>query len=115
VVDTYLAAIRSGDFETLVSLLDPDVVLRADGAATPNGKPAVLRGADAVVGGALASSPRARYAAPALVDGSVGIVMAPLGRLFLVLSFAFDGDAITEIEIIADPERLRGLDLAVAD
>jgi RNA polymerase sigma-70 factor (ECF subfamily) len=115
VVDAYLAAIRAGDFEALVSLLDPDVVLRADGAATPNGKPAVLRGADAVVGGALASSPRARYAAPALVDGSVGIVMAPLGRLFLVLSFAFAGDAITEIDVIADPGRLHELDLAVAD
>jgi RNA polymerase sigma factor (sigma-70 family) len=115
VVDAYLAAIRSGDFDALVSLLDPDVVLRADGAATPTGKAAVLHGADAVVRGALASSPRARYAAPAIVDGSVGIVMAPLGRLFLVLSFAFDGDTITEIEVIADPDRLRALDLAVAD
>jgi RNA polymerase sigma factor (sigma-70 family) len=115
VVDAYLAAIRAGDFDALVSLLDPDVVLHADGAATPSGKPAVLRGVDAVVVGALASSPRARFAAPALVGGSVGIVMAPRGQLLLVLSFGFDGDAITTIDVTADHDRLHELDLAVVD
>jgi hypothetical protein len=63
--------------------------------------------------GPLASSARARFAAPALVDGSVGIV--PRGRLFLVLSFAFDGDVITGIDVIADPDRLRHLALAAVD
>jgi RNA polymerase sigma factor (sigma-70 family) len=115
VVDAYLTAARGGDFEALVRLLDPDVVLHADAAASPTGEPASLRGVDAVVSGALASSTRARFSAPALIDGSVGIVMAPRGQLFLVLSFAFDGDVITEIDVVADPARLRELDLAVVD
>ena len=115
VVDAYLAATRDGDFEGLVTLLDPDVVLRADAAAVPSGEPAVLRGVDAVVAGALASSARARFAAPALVNGTVGLVMAPRGRLLLVLAFAIERDRITGIDVIADPDRLRRLELAVLE
>lgn len=115
VVDAYLAAARDGDFDGLVRLLDPDVVLHADGQALPSGRPAVVRGARAVATGALASSARARYAQPALVDGTVGLVMAPRGQLFLVLAFTFDGDRITEIDVVADPDRLRALDLAALD
>ena len=115
VVDAYLAATRDGDFEALVKLLDPDVVLRADGHALPSGVPAVIRGAQPVAQGALASSARARFTQPALVDGAVGLVMAPRGQLFLVLGFTFDDDVITGIDVIADPDRLRHLDLAVLE
>jgi hypothetical protein len=74
-----------------------------------------IRSARAVAEGALASSARARYTQPALVDGSVGLVMAPRGRLFLVLRFAFDGDRITGIDVIADPNRLLTVGLAAVD
>ena len=115
VVDAYLAATRHGDFEGLVKLLDPDVELRADAQAMPVGAPGFIRGARAVAEGALASSARARFTQPALVDGSVGLVMAPRGHLFLVLRFTLDGDLITGIDVIADPNRLRELDLAAVD
>lgn len=112
VVDAYLAATRDGDFDGLLRLLDPDVELRADAQALPTGTPALIRGARAVAEGALASSARARFTEPALVDGSVGLVMAPGGELVLALSFTFDGDHITGIDVIADADRLRALDLA---
>ncbi len=110
VVDAYLTATRHGDFEAPVKLLDPDVVLRADGQALPSGVPAVIRGAEPVAQGALASSARARFAQPALVDRAVALVMAPRGQLFLVLGFTFDDDVITGIDVIADPDRLLHLD-----
>ncbi|TDD71518.1 sigma-70 family RNA polymerase sigma factor [Actinomadura rubrisoli] len=115
VVDAFLAASRGGDFDALVSLLHPDVVLRADRSAGPAPEPLVIRGAHAVTKRASAASGRARFSQPALVNGSVGLVMAPRGRLFLVLDFTIVDDKITEIDIIADPDRLRDLDLAVLD
>jgi len=115
VVDAYLAATRGGDFAALVTLLDPDVVLRADPEALRSGAPVVIRGAHAVARGALASSERARFTRPALVNGSVGLVMAPRGHLFLVLAFTIADGRITDIDVIADPARLRRLDLAVLD
>jgi RNA polymerase sigma factor (sigma-70 family) len=114
-VDAYLAAARDGDFEALVRLLDPDVVLRADAAAIPTSAPVVLRGARNVATGARLSAERARLAQPALVDGSVGLVMARRGRLFLVLAFTFDGDRISEVDVIAEPERLRRVAVAMID
>jgi hypothetical protein len=89
------------------------VVLRVDAAAA--GTPMTVRGADAVAANARAFSANARFAEPALVDGAVGIVVAPKGRLALVLRFAVAGDRITEIDIEADPDRLAGLSLAVLD
>jgi RNA polymerase sigma-70 factor (ECF subfamily) len=115
VVDAFLAASRGGDFDALVALLDPDVVLRADRAAVPTPAPIVIRGAHAVANGAFAASERARFTQPALVNGAVGLVMAPRGRLFLVLGFTITDGKITEIDVIADPDRLRQLDLAVLD
>lgn len=115
VVDAYLAAIREGDLEGLVRLLDPDVVITADPAILPSGRPTTLRGVDAVAQGAIASSRRAKHGAPALIDGSVGIVVAPRGHLWMVLTFAFDGDRITAIDVVADSERLAALDLSVLD
>ncbi len=115
VVDAFLAASRGGDFDALVALLDPDVVLRADRKAVPTRAPTVIRGAHAVARGALASSARARFTQPALVNGAVGLVMAPRGQLFLVLGFTITDGKITEIDVVADPARLRQLDLAVLD
>ncbi|OBA94828.1 RNA polymerase subunit sigma-70 [Mycobacteriaceae bacterium 1482268.1] len=112
-VDAFLTAARDGDFDTLLEVLDPDVVLRVDAAAA--GSATTTRGAQVVAANACAFSANARFAEPALVDGAVGIVVAPDGRLGLVLRFAVVGDKIAEIDIEADQRRLRELSLAVLD
>lgn len=113
VVNAFLAASRGGDFEALVALLDPDVVLRADKAAGPTPSPLFIRGALAVARGAGAAAERARVSELALVNGVAGLVMANEGRLSIVLSFTVADGRITEIDVIADPDRLQVLDLAV--
>jgi RNA polymerase sigma factor (sigma-70 family) len=112
VVDAFLAATRGGSFDDLVTLLHPDVVLRADRAAGPYPEPVVIRGAQAVAKGAMAATQRARVTQPALVNGSVGLAMEPRGQLFLVLGFTFVDDKIAEIDVIADADRLAQLELA---
>src|SRR4051794_25382510 len=112
-VDAFLAAARDGDFDALLAVLHSDVVLHVDAAAA--GSPTTIRGARAVAANAHAFSANARFAEPALVDGAVGIVVAPRGRLRLVLRFTAVGDKITEIDIEADPKRLSRLSLAVLD
>jgi RNA polymerase sigma factor (sigma-70 family) len=111
VVEAFLAATREGDFEALVAVLDPDVVLRADRAVVPVDAPREVHGAPAVA--RRAARGRARAARPALVNGAVGVIVAPRGRLLIVLSFTIRGGKIVEIDAIADPTRLRQLDLAV--
>jgi RNA polymerase sigma factor (sigma-70 family) len=113
VVDAFLAAARDGDFDALVAVLDPDVVLRSDRAALPASAPREVRGAPAVARRALVG--RARAARPALVDGAVGVVVAPRGRLLMVLDFTIRSGKIVEIDAVADPERLNQLDLALLD
>ncbi len=115
VVDAFLAASRGGDFDALLAVLDPDVVLRADRAAGPAGASREVRGASAVAKLALAYSGRARFARSALVNGAVGVVVAPRGRLFMVLVFTFARGKIVGIDVVADPVRLRQLDLAVVN
>ncbi|WP_037303128.1 sigma-70 family RNA polymerase sigma factor [Amycolatopsis orientalis] len=115
VVDAYLAAARGGDFEALLELLHPDVVLRADKAAGPSRAPIFLRGSSVVARGAAAASVRAAVTQLALVNGGVGLVMADEGRPSVVLAFAFADGKITEIDVIADRERLRDLDLVMVD
>jgi RNA polymerase sigma factor (sigma-70 family) len=112
VVDAFLAASRGGDFEALLAVLDPGVVLRADGAAVGAGASREVRGAAAVAG---TFSGRARFARPALVNGAVGAVWAPGGRPRVVFGFTIAGGKVVGIELVADPERLRGLDLVVLD
>jgi len=113
VVDAFLAAIRAGDFDGLIAVLDPDVVVRAE---SPEGV-REIRGAQNWAKSALAyqrSHPVAQFARsvqPALVDGSAGIILAPLGRLSRVLRFTIADGKIREVEIIANPERLRGLEI----
>src|SRR3989441_9296441 len=110
VVDAFLAASRGGDFDALLEVLDPDVVLRADRAAVQMGASRDIRGAKAV---ADTFSGRARAAQPALVNGAVGLVWAPGGRPRVVFGFTITRGKIVEIDMVADPERLRQLDLLV--
>jgi RNA polymerase sigma-70 factor, ECF subfamily len=112
VVDAFLAASRSGDFEALVAVLDPDVVLRADGGTKLPGVSRVIRGAAAVAGGALAYSGAARFTRHALVNGAAGMVVIANGRPFAVMGCTVRNGKIVEMDILADPERLSQLDLA---
>lgn len=108
VVDAFLAASRDGDFEGLLSVLDPDVVVRADATAISLGNASELRGAPAV---ARFFKGKAVLARSALVDGVAGIVVAPKGRLLLVLVPTIEGGRIVSIDVVADPDRLRAFDL----
>ena len=110
VVDAFLAASRGGDFEALLALLDPDVVLRSDPAAVQTGASAEVRGATAV---AKTFSGRARVAQPALANGAVGLVWASGGRPRVVFGFTITRGKIVQIDLVADPTRLGQLDLTV--
>ncbi|CAL9275223.1 hypothetical protein SROCM77S_04365 [Streptomyces rochei] len=115
-VDAYLAATRGGHFEALVSLLHPDVVLRADAAVVPTPEPFVVTGVEPVARGAMASMARARFTGVVLVDGRIGLAMAERGRLRVVLRFTFADDGlITGIDVIAEPDRLGELRISVMD
>jgi len=114
VATAFLTASRGGDLSSLVALLDSDVTLTADAASVPSGRPAMLRGAEAVARGAVMSSGRAGQSQLALVDGAVGIVFAPAGQLQVVLALTVSAARrITAIDVIADPDRLRRLQLAL--
>jgi len=114
VATAFLAAARGGDLTSLVALLDSDVTLTADAATVPSGRPMQLQGAEAVSRGAVAASVRAADSQLALVNGDVGVVFAPAGRLQVVLALTVSpARRITAIDVIADPGRLRRLRLAV--
>ncbi|MFD8217527.1 sigma-70 family RNA polymerase sigma factor [Streptomyces sp. NPDC059697] len=115
VVDAFLAATRGGNFDALVALLHPDVVLRADRAVIPTPEPVVVRGAHTVAKGAMAATGRAAFTGVALVDGTVGLAMAPRGRLSVVLVFTIADGLISEIDVIAEPDRLGRLEISVLD
>jgi RNA polymerase sigma factor (sigma-70 family) len=108
IVDAFLAASREGKFDELLALLNPEAVLRADGVAVAMGATATVYGARAV---AETFSGRARFAEPALIDGVPGAVWAPGGSPRVVFTFQFAGDHITRIELIADQDRIKTLDL----
>ena len=112
IVDAFLAALRAGDFEGLLAVLDPDVLVRVD-VAGPTGAPAEVRGAANWAKGAIAYSRLVRAVQPALVDGLPGLVFAPGGRLTRVLSFKVVGEKIVEFEVIASPQRLKQLNLTM--
>src|SRR5215471_3495855 len=114
VATAFLAAARGGDMSALVALLDSDVTLTADAVAVPSGRPMQLQGAQAVSRGAVAASVRAGESQLALVNGDVGVVFAPAGQLQAVLAFTVSpARRITAIDVIADPDRLRRLRLAL--
>jgi len=114
VVDAFFAAARGGDFAALVAVLDPDVVLRADGGALP-GASAVLHGSEAVAGQALMFAGPSRHALPVLVNGAAGVVITVDGRPVSVMGFTVTGGKIVAIDALVDPERLSRLRLAVLD
>jgi RNA polymerase sigma factor (sigma-70 family) len=111
VVEAYLAAARDGDFEALLEVLDPDVVLRADRGALRPDQSREVRGAQAVAAEALRFVQLARFAHPVLVNGTAGYVVAPQGRPFAVIGVTVAHGRIAEIDILADPARVRDLDL----
>ena len=113
VVEAFLAALRGGDFEGLLAVLDPDVVVRADIAGARPGAPSEVRGAQQWARQAIAFSQGARAARPALVNGAVGVVVAPRGRLFRVLEFTMAQGKIVRIDVVGDPTRLRELEIGV--
>jgi RNA polymerase sigma factor (sigma-70 family) len=113
VVDAFLAAAREGDFEALLEVLDPDVVLRADFG--PTGESREVRGARKVAGQALFYSRMGLVTRPALVNGTVGAVSIRDGELFAVGGVTIRGGKIVEMDILADPERLSQLDLTILD
>lgn len=113
VVEAFLAAARGGNFDALLAVLDPEVVLRVDPAAVRPGAAREIHGAVAVAKRAVVG--RARAARPALVNGVVGVVVAPRGRLLMVLGFTIRGGTIVAIDAVSDPAHLRQLDLSVLD
>ena len=115
VVDAFFAAARDGDFERLVSVLDPDVVLRSDGGLLRPGATAVVRGAEAVASRAMRFAQLSPYARPALINGAPGVVVTPRGEPISVLAFTVRGGRIVAITALADPERLAQLDLTALE
>ena len=112
VVEAFISALRAGDFEGLLAVLDPDLVVRADMAA---GAPTEIRGAAVWAKGAVAYGHLARLTQPALVDGAIGVIVAPQGRLVRALRFTIANGKITEIEVIGNPARLGKLDVSIVN
>jgi RNA polymerase sigma-70 factor (ECF subfamily) len=113
VVDAYLSAARHGDFDALVDVLQPDIVLRADGGKARARFTTVLRGAQQVAGQAVEAARRlAPFARPALVNGAAGVVTVAGGRVVSVMGFTVAGGKIVAIDVLMDPERLVRLDPA---
>jgi RNA polymerase sigma factor (sigma-70 family) len=113
VVDAFFAAARDGDFDALVAVLDPDIVLRSDGGVLRPGASVVVRGAAAVASQALTFRRLYPFVRPAAVNGTAGVVVTPHGRPFSVMAFTVRNGKIVEIDALADPERLRQLDLTI--
>jgi len=125
VVEAFLRAVRVGDLEGLLAVLDPDAVMRIDAAArfdgvvridapaADAGKARELKGASTWAAQLLALSRGMRFVQPALINGSIGVILAPRGQLSRALIFSFKHDKITRLEAIGDPARLRQLDIAV--
>jgi RNA polymerase sigma factor (sigma-70 family) len=114
VVDTFLEALRRGDFEGLVSVLDPEVVVRIDATAGRSGAPTEIRGARNWAKGAIAFSQHLPGTVqPMLINGEVGLVWSPGRHVFRVLRFSFGDGKIATVNVIGDPVRLREFDLAV--
>ncbi len=113
VVNAFLKALRSGDFEGLVSVLDPDVVVHIDEAAARPGAPREIRGAQNFAKGAVTFSQITHQVEPMLINGALGLAWAPDGKLSRVLAFSMKDGKIAQVEIIADAARLEKLDLAV--
>jgi RNA polymerase sigma factor (sigma-70 family) len=115
VVDAFFAAARGGDFDALVAVLDPDVVRRSDGGTRRPEATIEVHGAEKVARRAMTFARLSPYVRPALVNGAAGVVVAPRGVPFSIMGFTVAGGRIVAIDSLADPERLRELDLTVLD
>jgi RNA polymerase sigma-70 factor (ECF subfamily) len=115
IVNSFLTALRAGDIEALVQILDPDLVVHIDKSAAATGVPVQIHGARNWAGNAIAFARHMRFFQPALVDGSVGILLAPRGRLFRVLRFTFTDGKVTQLDVIADTERLQRLEIGMLE
>jgi RNA polymerase sigma-70 factor (ECF subfamily) len=113
VVDAFLAALRAGDVEGLVDVLDPDVVIRVDQFSAAAGKATEVHGARNWANQAVGYARGVRFASTALVDGEIGIILAPRGKLFRALEVKIVQGKIARIEVVGDPARLGQLELAV--
>jgi RNA polymerase sigma factor (sigma-70 family) len=113
VVDAFFAAARGGEFEALVAVLDPEIVLRSDHGTLPGS--AVLRGPQAVAAQALRFADPSRIVHPALVNGAAGVVIAVDGRPVAIVGFTVVNDRIIAIDALADPERIGALDPGFLD
>src|SRR5204863_8177077 len=115
VVDAFLAAARDGDFGSLFAVLDPQIVLRADGGAV-KGMSRLVRGAQAVAAQAATFSKLGLSNQVVLVNGNIGVVSRlPDGRLLSVIGFTIAGGKVVEMDILADPDRLSRLDLSAIE
>jgi RNA polymerase sigma factor (sigma-70 family) len=110
VADAFMRAARAGDFEGLLAVLDPDVVVRAD-RSIPKGAPLEVRGARNVAERALYFRQLAEFAQPVLVNGAAGFLVAPQGQLFAVAALTVVGGKITEMDFVTDPDKLQKLTL----
>ena len=115
VVDAFFAAAREGDFDALVAVLDPEVVLRADGGTAPGRPTVVLRGPRAVAENAVMARKLAPFVVPALINGAAGVVVPVHGRVFSVMGFTVVSGRIVAIDVLYDPDRLAALDLTILD
>jgi RNA polymerase sigma factor (sigma-70 family) len=115
VVDAFFAAARDGDFDALVAVLDPDIVLRSDGGLLRPEVTGELRGAETVAAQALTFAHLGPYVRPALVNGAAGVVVAPDGKPVSIMSFTVRAGKIVAITALADPERLATIDLTILD
>jgi RNA polymerase sigma-70 factor (ECF subfamily) len=114
-VEKFLAALRSGDSMNLIEVLDPAFAVHADGTAAQGAVPTEIHGAEAWAKLAIRTARGARLARPAMVEGSVGLIVAPRGRLFRILQFTFANGRIAAMEVIGDPERLRTIEVGAVD
>ncbi|MEV6008831.1 sigma-70 family RNA polymerase sigma factor [Streptomyces sp. NPDC051976] len=114
-VTAFLTAARSGDLTAVLAVLSPDAVRRADAAALPPGMPAEVRGARAVAEGTVLLAERSRMSELALVDGRVGLVVAPRGRLLLAVAFTVHDGTVSGYDVIADRDRLAATEIGVLD
>jgi RNA polymerase sigma factor (sigma-70 family) len=112
VVDAFFAAARDGDFDALVAVLDPDVVLRSDGGVRRPDVTGLVRGDQAVAAQALTYARLSPFVRPALVNGVAGVVVAPRGKPFSIMAFTVRAGRIVSIDSLVDPDRLAQLDLA---
>ena len=112
VVEAFVAALRAGDMQALLAVLDPELVVRADMPGVP---PSEIRGAAVWAKGAISYGHLVQLTQFALVNGAVGVVVAPKGRLVRALRFTIADGKISEIEVIGNPARLGELDVSLVD